>query len=177
VGQLLTGWADAWTGANRALLVGLGYAETDGLNQAARTVLSRRGGIGGPGLAVGSRLFQAGDRVLALRRVATDLPAGTFLEVLTVDPRRGTARVAREGGRYTLERAALAHVGYGYAATPAIASRGTGPLMILGPPDVVGPHRARVVAAALVTPTRGVARERAFEEVRQPDRNTGLAIR
>jgi conjugative relaxase-like TrwC/TraI family protein len=177
VGQLLTGWADAWTGANRALLVGLGYAEADGLNQAARTVLLRRGCIGGPGLAVGSRLFQAGDQVLALRRLAADLPAGTFLDVLDVDPRRGTARVAREGRGHSLERAAVAHLGYGYAATPGIASRGTGPLMILGPPDVKGLHRTRVVAAALVTPTRGVARERAFEEVREPDRDAGLAIR
>jgi conjugative relaxase-like TrwC/TraI family protein len=176
VAHLLTGWADAWTGANRALLVGLGYAEADGLNQAARTVLLRRGCIGGPGLAFGSHLFQAGDQALALRRLAADLPAGTFLEVLAVDPRRGTARVAQAGRRHTLDRAAMAHLGYGYAATPAVASRSTGPLIVLGPLDAVGPHRARVAAAALVAPTRGVARERAFEKTREPDRSTSLTI-
>jgi conjugative relaxase-like TrwC/TraI family protein len=176
VSHLLTGWADAWTGGNRALLVGMGYAESDGLNQAARTVLLRRGCIGGPGLASGSSLFQAGDRVLALRRLAPDIPGGTFLQVLAVDPRRGVATVGR-GGRFdTLDRAALAHVGYGYAATPAVASRSTGPLMVLGPPDAVGPHRVRVVAAALVAPTRGAAPDRAFGKNRPPDRSAGLTI-
>jgi conjugative relaxase-like TrwC/TraI family protein len=176
VGHLLTSWADAWTSGNRALLVGLGYSEADGLNQAARSVLERRSRVGGPGLASGSRLFQAGDQVLALRRLAADLPAGTFLEVLAVDPHRGTARVAREDRRHTLDRAAMAHLGYGYAATPGVASRSTGPLMVLGPPDALGPHRARVVAAALVAPTRGPARDRAFEKTRQPDRSAGLAV-
>jgi hypothetical protein len=177
VSHLLTSWAGAWTGGNRVLLVGMGYAESEGLNEAARTVLLRRGCIGGPGLVSRSRLFQAGDQVLALRRLAPDLPGGTFLSVLAVDPRMGSARVARGTRVDTLDRAAVAHLGYGYAATPAIASRSTGPLMLLGPPDAVGLHRTRVVAAALVAPTRGVARDRAFRKTREPDRSAGLAMR
>jgi hypothetical protein len=177
VGQLLTGWADAWTSGSPTLLVGMGYAESDGLNQAARAVLLRRGCISGPGLASGSRLFQAGDQVVALRRVAPDLPGGTFLTVVAVDPRRGTARVARGSRLDTLDRAALAHLGYGYAATPGFASRSRAPLMVLGPPDVVGPHRARVVAAALVTPEPGIVRDQVFHIAREAKRGASIKVR
>jgi conjugative relaxase-like TrwC/TraI family protein len=176
VGHLLTTWADAWTGGDRVLLVGMGYAESDGLNQAARTVLLRRGCINGPGLPSGSRLFQAGDQVLTLRRLAPDLPGGTFLSVVAVDPRLGTALVARGSRLDTLDRTAVAHLGYGYAATPAIASRCNGPLMVLGPPDGMGAHRARVVAAALVAPTHGAVWDRAVWKTHQHDRNAGLTI-
>jgi len=168
-GRLVAGWADAWSGDPPAVLVGLGYAETDGLNQAARSVLARQGQITGPALTCRGRVLQAGDRVLALRRLAPDLPVGTTLEVADVDP--GRARVVVRWGQQTatLARSEAAHLGYAYAVTPAMAARTAGRLMVLGPPDALGQHRARVVAAAMVVPDRRAGRGL--------DRGAGIELR
>jgi hypothetical protein len=173
VGHLLAAWADAWATNRPAVLVGLGWAESDGLNQAARTLLVRRGEVGGPSVASGSRQFQTGDRVVALRRLSHEVRGGTFLSVLDVDARRSRATVGWGGRTAILDRPALAHMGYAYAATPALAAHSAGSLMVLGPPDAMGRHQARVVAAALVAVPPSTWRTRAAERTRNQDR--GLA--
>jgi hypothetical protein len=147
VRHLLTSWVEARTDKDPALLVGLGYAETDALNQAARALLVEREQIGGPVLRSGGRSYQAGEQALALRRLAPALPPGTLLSVAEVDPRRRAAIVTWAGHTAVLDRADLAHVGYGYAVTPPLAARAPNPLMVLGPADAMGAHRARVIAA------------------------------
>jgi conjugative relaxase-like TrwC/TraI family protein len=180
VHHLLAGWADGWSPDARAVLVGLGYAEVDGLNQAARAVLARRGEIAGPGLSCRGRVIQAGDRMLTLRRAAPDLPGGTAVDVAEVDPDR--ARVTVRWGRRNavLDRGDSAHLGYAYAVTPAWAARTPGRFMVLGPPDAVGPHRGRVAMAAVVAPVREVGRQRdrpaPAVAPRWPERDRGPGI-
>jgi conjugative relaxase-like TrwC/TraI family protein len=149
-GHLLAAWLEAGPVRDRAVLVGLGYAETDGLNQAARAALVARGQIDGPALRVGERVFQRGDQALALRRLAGALPPATPLAVVEVDPGRHTATVTWDRHAEVLDMRAMAHVGYGYAVTPALAARTSRPLMVLGPADSMGPNPGRVVTAAPV---------------------------
>ncbi len=150
VHALLSAWVEARVEREPPLLVGLGFAEVDGLNQAARTMLTRRGQLDGPVLVNGGRPFQAGDQALALRRLAPTLPPGSLLSVVEVDPQRGVAAVTGPDRRtHILERAAMAHVGHGYAVTPALAARAVEPLLVLGPADAMGPERGRVLAATL----------------------------
>jgi hypothetical protein len=162
VRHLLAGWIEAGTGPDQAVLVGLGYAEADGLNQAARAMAVARGRIGGPALPIGGRLFQQGDQALALRRLAPALAPGTLVSVVEVDPRRRAATVTWDGGTAILGRMALAHLGYGYAITPPLAARTPRPLMVLGPAESMGPHRGRVMAAAYVRPDVERARDRSL---------------
>jgi hypothetical protein len=151
VGALLTTWVDTRAGPRPPVLVGLGFAEVDGLNHAARAVLVERGQIGGPALVTAGRQFQAGDQALALRRLAPALAPGTPISVVEVDARRGLAAVTAPDRRtHVLDRRAMTHVGYGYAVTPALAARGVNPLLVLGPAEAMGQERGRVVAAALV---------------------------
>jgi conjugative relaxase-like TrwC/TraI family protein len=158
VRRLLSSWLEARTTQHPAVLVGLGYAETDRLNLAARAILVARGQIDGPALVSRGRVFQAGDEALSLRRLAPGLPPGTFVSVAKIDARRRLATVTWGGSTATLDQAALAHAGYGYAVTPPLAARASGPLMVLGPADSMGPHRARVAVAArgAAVPDRGI---------------------
>src|SRR5205814_1625293 len=93
VRHLLASWVQAGGGPDPGVLVGLGYAEADGLNRAARAILVAHARIGGPALLAGGRVFQRGDQALALRRLAADLPPGTSLRVEEVDPRLNAAMV------------------------------------------------------------------------------------
>jgi conjugative relaxase-like TrwC/TraI family protein len=151
-GQLLASWAALWPGSTPPRLVALGFAEVDALNQAARAALVDAGEIQGSALPCGGKMLQAGDRVVALRRLASGLPSGSDLRVTEVDERRSRIRVGGEAGRWTLDRPEAAHLGYGYAVTPALAARSPGPLLLLGPRHALGPHRDRVVAAAMSRP-------------------------
>jgi hypothetical protein len=169
---LLTNWVEAWSSRHPAALVGLGYAEVDGLNQAARALLVEQGGLQGPQVVCGGRVFQPGDRVLALRRLAPDLAPGTAASIVEVDPRRRTARVAWDGGNAVLDRTALDHAGYAYALTPGLAARTGSPLLVLGPADVTGPHRARVLGAAQVERSA----QRGAQRGRRQERGTTLGI-
>jgi hypothetical protein len=164
-GDLLARWASG-SGPATTVLVGMGYPEVDGLNRAARAVLARRRQLSGPELSCGGRVFQAGDRLIALRRLSGDLPQGSPLEVVAVDPRRSTLTVSRQGSRVDLDRRGASHLGYGYAVTPALAARLTAPLLVLGPPGALGRHQDRVMAAAVMAPPsvplleQGAARHR-----------------
>jgi hypothetical protein len=133
----------------------------DGLTRAAGAVLARRGELSGPELSCGGRLFQSGDRVIALRRLSEELPRGSPLVVVAVDPRRSALTVSREGTRVNLDRPAARHLGYRYAVTPPLAARLTVGLLVLGPPGTLGRHQDRVVAAAVAGPAPDQALERA----------------
>jgi hypothetical protein len=174
--HLVASWANAWSGDERALLVGLGYAECDALNQAARAVLVRRGDIGGPRLSCGRSVIQAGDHVLALRRLPPAIPPGASLPVLAVDARRCEATVRWEGRGVTLDRVALTHVGYGYAVTAALAARTAQPLMVLGPPSALGSQRGRVVTASQVAPLRAETRVRTPRPTLWRDCGPGIEV-
>jgi hypothetical protein len=163
VRTLLGTWVEARAGPQAALLVGLGFAEVDGLNQAARAILVERGLLAGPVLVSSGRRFQAGDQALALRRLAPGLPPGTSISVAEVDPRRGAVAVTAPDHRtHVLDRAAMAHVGHGYAVTPSLAVRASNPLLVLGFADALGPARSRVVTAALARAETGRSRDQAI---------------
>jgi conjugative relaxase-like TrwC/TraI family protein len=185
-GVLLHQWAEGCVERVPAVLVGLGYAEVDGLNQAARAILADRSRLTGPALSCGERIFQAGDRVITLRRLSADLPGGTLLEVTEVDRRRSALTVSGTGIRATLDRATATHLGYRYAITVGLAARTTGPLLVLGPEESLGPHRGRVVGSALVgrspePPSVRISRRqpgpgRQTSAVPEWDRGAGLGI-
>ncbi len=158
-GDLLARWASG-PGAATTALVGLGYPEVDGLNRAARAVLARRGDLSGPELNCSGRVFQAGDQVIALRRLSGDLPPGSLLQIVAVDPRRSTLTVSGERIRVDVDHRAGRHLGYRYAVTPAVAARLSAPLLVLGPPGALGRHQERVMAAAVTAPAPGLALER-----------------
>jgi hypothetical protein len=185
-GLLLRRWVDELDGPVRPTLVGLGYAETDGLNQAARHLLAGRGALAGPELRCRGKVFQAGDEVIALRRLSGELPQGTRLEVLEVKVRESALTVRRPGFTTTLDLRASSHLGYSYAVTPALAVRAAGPLLVLGPLSALGPCQGRVLGAAMAAPIRAAGLERirpplfreqgASASARQRDRGAGLEI-
>jgi hypothetical protein len=151
--SLVARWAVEWSTQNPALLVGLGFAETDALNQAARSIRVRRGEIGGPALACGGKVFQAGDRVLPLRRLDGELARASALTVVDVDPARSEVTVTVGRRTRTLGRGEAAHLGYGYAVTPALLPLSNGPVLLLGPPDgIAGSRHRMVVTSAVVVP-------------------------
>jgi conjugative relaxase-like TrwC/TraI family protein len=176
VGHLLRSWSEVRAGDDRALMVGLGYAETDGLNEAGRALVLRRGELAGPSWACGSRVFQAGDRAVALRRLSPDIPAGTFLGMAAVDPRRQEATVTCRRRTLTVDRAGARHLGYGYAATPALAAAAAGPLVLLGDRAAIGAQRARVVTAAVVGPPPALGLQRAAARAREQGRWAGMGL-
>jgi conjugative relaxase-like TrwC/TraI family protein len=151
--HLLSRWLDAQSAGSTPVLVGLGLAEVQGLNAAARTMLTRNGAIEGPSIVARGRPFQAGDAVIALRRLGSDAPFAGRGTVAGVDPDRRRAAVAWNGTLTWLTPTDLAHVGHGYAVTPAVAARVGGPLMVLGRAEDLGRDRARVVVAARAAPS------------------------
>jgi conjugative relaxase-like TrwC/TraI family protein len=171
-GDLLARWASGSRQPATAL-VGMGYPEVDGLNQAARGLLARRGELSGPGLTCGGRVFQAGDRVISLRRLSGDLPPGSPLEVVAVDPRRSTLTVSWQGTQVEVDRRAASHLGYRYAVTPALAARLAAPLLVLGPPSALGRHQDRVMAAAIVAPAPELGLGRAPTRRELPEQEIG----
>ncbi len=152
-GVLLHQWAQACSERVPPVLVGMGYAEVDALNQAARAILAGRSQLTGPELACGERIFQAGDRVVTLRRLSAEMPRGTLLKVAEVDRRRSTLTVDGNGINAILDRTTATHLGYRYAVTVGLAARTAGPLLVLGPEESLGPHQGRVVGSAVVVPS------------------------
>jgi conjugative relaxase-like TrwC/TraI family protein len=151
--DLVARWAGEWATEHPALLVGLGFAETDALNQAARSIRVRRGEIGGPALACGGRVLQTGDRVLPLRRIDGELSRASALTVVEVDPARSEVTVIVGTRTRTLGRRDAAHLGYGYAVTPALLPLSNGPVLLLGPSDGIAGARDRtLVTSAVVVP-------------------------
>lgn len=143
---------ETWLPARETLMVGLGIDETRALNAAAR----RESTLGGAVFRAGGREFQAGDRVIAMARLAPAVRRGATGEIVDVSDRRRDAIVRWDSGLLTsLDTASGARLGYGYAATPALARWTRGPLLLLGHPDAVPPLRARVIESVVMGSERG----------------------
>jgi conjugative relaxase-like TrwC/TraI family protein len=152
--RLLDSWARGRSSAKPPLLVGLGVDEVAGLNRAARTQLVGEGLLMGPAVTARGREFRAGDLVVVLRSLGSDLRRGTVGSVLEADPRRGAVTVAWRSRRkpQELDRTGLTRVGYGCAATPSLAATVDAPLLLLGDPVAVPYLRARVMEHAHAGP-------------------------
>lgn len=153
--KLLDSWARERPSAEPPVLVGLGVDEVAGLNRAARNQLVGEGLLTGPAVTARGREFRAGDLVVVLRSLGSDLRRGTVGSVLEVDPRRGAVTVAWRSRRkpQELDRTGLTHVGYGYAATPSLATTVDAPLLLLGDPVAVPYLQARVMQHAQAAPS------------------------
>lgn len=147
----------AWLPAREGMMVGLGVDETRALNAAARRELTAD--RDGPVFRAGGREFQAGDRVVAMSRLAPSVRRGATGLTVEVDAGRREATVRWDSGLATvLEPASGAHLGHGYAATPALARWTRGPLVLLGHPDAVPQLRSRVLESVAIGSDR--SRER-----------------
>lgn len=153
VAHLLGLWERA-TPTQRPLLVGAGPPEVALLNAAARARVVGQGAIGGQAMHAGGRVWQAGDRVLALRaNRAARVPAGSRGTVGDVagDGRSMTVTWDEALPETRLERGRAAFVGPGWATTPALAATAGGPVLVLGAPGRALP-RHRVAGATVVAP-------------------------
>ncbi len=153
VAHLLGLWQRA-APTQRPLLVGAGPPEVALLNAAARGRLVGEGGIGGQAMHAGGRVWQAGDRVLALRaNRAARVPAGSRGTVGDVagDGRSMTVTWDKALPDTHLERGRAGFVGPGWATTPALAATAGGPVLVLGAPSRALP-RHRVAGATVVAP-------------------------
>ncbi len=150
IGALVDRWADTPPGG-RPMLVGLGPAEVEALNAEARSRLADRGEVHGPELRADGRVYQAGDRVMALRRLGVG--AGTFGTVVAVDSQRARLHVEWPKGTARIDRHDARRIGHGYAATPSRVATTGMELLLLGDPGTVRHLRTSVIAIALVTPT------------------------
>jgi conjugative relaxase-like TrwC/TraI family protein len=148
-GDLLQRWHAA---GREPLLVGLGPEEVWALNRAA--LGENRSG---PGVA----RFRGGDRVVVLRGRAGLPPAGTLGTVTRVSPpglsRHPELSVCWPGGRQSVlsDGRTIGALGFGYAVTPRLAARSSGPIMVLGPSSALGRSRNRIITemgAALLRP-------------------------
>ena len=157
---MLRRWADTLTasGPAPAMLVALGVPEIQALNDAARRHLTRLGRLTGPELVVRGRGFRRGDTVVAVRPLGSGLPAGTVGSVLDVNLESSNALIRWPRSDFTAERAALARIGHGYAATPLLASRCGLPALVLGPENGIGLERSRVLEAFSARRAAGPAR-------------------
>ena len=157
---MLRRWADTLAASRSApaMLVALGVPEIHALNDAARLHLTRLGRLTGPELVVRGRGFRCGDTVVAVRPLGSGLPAGTLGSVLAVNLETSTAHIRWPSSDFTAERAALARIGHGYAATPLLASRCDLPALVLGPEEGIGLERSRVLEAFSAREAGGPAR-------------------
>jgi conjugative relaxase-like TrwC/TraI family protein len=131
-----------------ATLVGLGPDEVQGLNQTARSILQGKGVLTGPPTIAAGREFKRGDRVESLRGRGSIPARGALGEVTGVADRPPRIAVRwDDGSRSVVAGAELRYLGYGYAATPALAARGRGPLLLLGPEGAVSSLRGRIVTS------------------------------
>jgi conjugative relaxase-like TrwC/TraI family protein len=167
-GALLSEWAERWSSRSpaRPVLVGLGPAEVDGLNQAARAILADRGAIAGPVIRCRGRPVQAGDHLLVLRlcRSAGGIAPGTVLAVTEVDATRNRLHLRWGRERAVLPQADSGGLGYAYATTPAVAARLANPLLVLATSDALGRQRERIMMARTARP----------REVDTPGREWGI---
>jgi conjugative relaxase-like TrwC/TraI family protein len=149
--RLLDNWASTWADHTPAILVGLGADEVRGLNQGARSLLARQGQLDGPSVSAHGRQYRGGDRVVSIGGPGSGRRRGALGQVVSVDVRHGQVSVKWDGGAEPepLGGRRLARVGHAYAATPALAARLSGPLLLLGDPAHVPMLRDRIVYRTL----------------------------
>jgi hypothetical protein len=152
VGRLMDDWAGGigFSGSGDPVMVGLGVPETLALNDAARRHLVETGQVDGPAVSSRGRLFQAGDRVVAIRGAGAGLPCGTVGSVVEVDTKKRSAMITWPDRASEMRRDALATIGHAYAATPRLAARMDGPLLVLGRSEGMGLARSRIAAEVSV---------------------------
>lgn len=181
---LLSAWGRASPGTTLPpVMVGLGAAEVNALNQAGRDCWRDAGRLQGPTLQRRGRELQAGDVVMALRYLGPlapgsdsrshrgsasaagiEVPAGTRGRVTSVDPGRGVlqvtwwpapGRAASEPRPFTtrLSGGQLDRVAHGYATTPSYLGASNEPVFVLGSPSALGARRNHVQGAWLIAPT------------------------
>ncbi len=145
--RLLDAWADAWANHTPAILVGLGADEVRGLNQGARSLLVRDRQLEGPSVSAHERQYRPGDRVVSMGGPGSQRRRGALGRVVGVDLRQTQVSVKWDGGGEPelLGQRRLARVGHAYAATPTLAARLPGPLLLLGDPAHVPMLRDRIV--------------------------------
>ncbi|MCU4186944.1 relaxase domain-containing protein [Acidiferrimicrobium sp. IK] len=149
IAALADRWASAPPGA-RPVLVGLGPAEVEALNAEARRRREALGELDGPAIESAGRWYQAGDRVMALRRLG--VASGTYGTVVGVDARGGRLRVEWPDRQATLDRHEARRLGHGYASGPARVPPAARHVLLLGDPAAVRHLQDRVVGVALVAP-------------------------
>jgi conjugative relaxase-like TrwC/TraI family protein len=169
VDTLLDRWMAAPVGA-RPLLVGLGPAEIEGLNRAARSRLQATGELGPDEVGIGGRPFAPGDLVVARR--SGPAPAGSrgTVEGWSRRPLGLTVRWPDAEGHMRSELSAwdVRQLAHGYAVGPGAAARIGGPALVLGDPARVGPMRGRDAVGFVVAPASA-------RILSSPDRVTRLA--
>jgi conjugative relaxase-like TrwC/TraI family protein len=147
-GHLMSRWAEGLEAGRReeSIMVGLGQPEALALNGAARRHLRATGRLNGPSIEAWGREFQAGDRVVAIRGAGAGLPCGTVGTVVDVDPKKRSVMITWPDRATPMKREQLATIGHAYAATPRLANRMNGPVLVLGRADGLGLERSRVAA-------------------------------
>ena len=152
VAALVERWA-AFPPDSRPALVGMGPAEVRALNVAARARLVAAGALAGPALVVAGRAYQAGDRVMALRRLG--VAAGTHGTVTEIGAGGASMTVAWPGSLAALDRHDARRVGHGYAASPTRVPPGGPGILLLGDSRAVPALAGRVLGAERVRADRG----------------------
>ncbi|HLI00451.1 MAG TPA: hypothetical protein VKV06_06665, partial [Acidimicrobiales bacterium] len=100
--------------------------------------------LGPDEVAIGTRAYAVGDRVVALRLL--HVPAGTRGRVASVEPRAGRMAVHwGDGTHETIDRRQAARIGHGYATTPRMLRFSAEPVLVLGDPADLGRYRGRAV--------------------------------
>jgi conjugative relaxase-like TrwC/TraI family protein len=129
----------------RPLLVGLGPAEVDGLNRAARSRLLALGILDPEQLEVNGQQFSQGDQVVARRSGA--VPAGSLGTVVSTASQPiglGVAWADTAAQSHTvLSSGDARHIAHGYAVGPTLAAKVNRPLLVLGDPRLAGVLRTR----------------------------------
>ena len=153
VDRTVARWAEAGANGRPPLLVGLGPAECLTLNRLAREQLRSAGRLSPDEVAIGTRAYAVGDRVVALRLL--HVPAGTRGQVAGVEPRAGRMAVHwGDGTQETIDRRRAARVGHGYATTPRMLRFSAEPVLVLGDPADLGRYRGRAVEPPARTAAR-----------------------
>jgi conjugative relaxase-like TrwC/TraI family protein len=154
VDRLITTWWQDRGDRHRPLLVGLGPAECQALNQLARRQLRAVGAITGEEVHLAGRSYATGDQVMILDRLLGS--AGTTGRVDAVRRQRGTIEVTwTDGSSRQIDGYLGRHIGHAYATTPAMLRLTDGPLAVLGPADQLGRHAGRVVLSVGAGRIRG----------------------
>lgn len=141
------------------VMVGLGLPEVLALNRSAQRHLATLGVLRGPPLWTRGRAFLQGDRVVALAALTHGVGCGSVGSVLEADPASGRAILQWPARTQRVDRFLLARVGHAYAATPRVAGRMEGPVVLLGHSADLGIERSRVLAE--VSTSRGLLLGRA----------------
>ena len=119
--RLVADWWAAGLAGEQALMIAARWADVDDLNHRARSRMLAADQLHGPELEAGERVFQVGDRVLALRNdKRRGLTNGSLGTVTDLDPAERRIRVRLDTGdmaTVTPKYLDAGHLAHGYATT------------------------------------------------------------